>query len=143
MKLVDVNVLLYAANQADPRHEKMSAWLEAALNGEESIGVCWHVLIGFLRISTDPRAMARPLPMTAAVVLVNDWLSHPNVQLLTESDDHWQLLRELLQTAGAFGKIVSDVHLAAIAIGNQCTLASCDGDFSRFRRLRWENPIRA
>jgi toxin-antitoxin system PIN domain toxin len=143
MKLVDVNILLCAVNEADPQHETISAWLEAALNGEEPIGVCWHVLIGFLRISTDPRAIPRPLSMAVAVALVNDWLLHPNVQLVTESEDHWQLLKELVHPAGVFGKMISDVHLAALAIGNRCTLASCDGDFSRFRRLNWENPLRA
>jgi len=32
-------------------------------------------------------------------------------------------------------------HLAALAVEHGLTLCSTDGDFARFRRLRWLNPI--
>jgi predicted nucleic acid-binding protein len=38
-------------------------------------------------------------------------------------------------------KLVPDAHLAAIAIGNNLTLASADTDFARFPGLRYENPL--
>jgi len=42
--------------------------------------------------------------------------------------------------AGA-SKLVSDAHLAALAIEHGLILCSTDGDFARFPGLRWENPI--
>ena len=39
-------------------------------------------------------------------------------------------------------QLEDDAHLAALALTHGATLASCDADFSRFRSLRWENPLR-
>jgi predicted nucleic acid-binding protein len=40
------------------------------------------------------------------------------------------------------GDLVPDAHLAALAIEHGLTLCSTDGDFARFPKLRWENPLR-
>jgi uncharacterized protein len=39
------------------------------------------------------------------------------------------------------GNLVPDAHLAALAVEHGLTLCSTDGDFARFRSLRWLNPI--
>jgi predicted nucleic acid-binding protein len=38
--------------------------------------------------------------------------------------------------------LVSDTHLAALAIEHGLTLCSMDGNFGRFPGLRWQNPLR-
>ena len=38
-------------------------------------------------------------------------------------------------------RLVADAHLAALAIEHGLTLCSADGDFARFKGLRWENPL--
>jgi predicted nucleic acid-binding protein len=50
-------------------------------------------------------------------------------------------LRELLPTTGAGGHLVSDAHLAALAIENGAELCSSDRDFARFAGLHWRNPL--
>lgn len=52
VKLLDVNLLLYAHNEAAPRHTAALAWLERTLSGTETVGFAWAVLLGFVRIST-------------------------------------------------------------------------------------------
>lgn len=47
MKLVDLNVLLYVVNDDSPRHRAVLDWWNAALNGDEAIGLPWVVLLGF------------------------------------------------------------------------------------------------
>jgi predicted nucleic acid-binding protein len=37
--------------------------------------------------------------------------------------------------------LLPDAHLAALAIENGLILCSTDGDFARFRGLRWQNPL--
>ncbi|MEO6873072.1 MAG: PIN domain-containing protein [Chthoniobacterales bacterium] len=37
--------------------------------------------------------------------------------------------------------LVPDAHLAALAVEHNCTLASADADFARFRGLKWINPL--
>jgi len=39
------------------------------------------------------------------------------------------------------GNLVSDVHLAALAIEHGLTVCSADTDFARFREIQWVNPL--
>lgn len=38
-------------------------------------------------------------------------------------------------------KLAADAHLAALAMEHGLTLCSTDGDFARFRQLKWLNPL--
>lgn len=140
MKLVDLNVLLYAVNQDSHRHRIALDWWNAALNGDETIGLPWVVLLGFLRISTNPRVFPAPLTVDAALAKVDAWLSLDNVRVLRESDNHWEIFRSLVADAGTAGNLTTDAHLAALAIGHAAVLVSFDSDFGRFEGLRWEMP---
>jgi toxin-antitoxin system PIN domain toxin len=83
---------------------------------------------------------AEPLALDDAIERVDAWLSHPNVRIVGETEEHWRVLKELLGQTGTAGNLTTDAHLAALAIAHGATLASCDADFARFRHLRWENP---
>lgn len=143
MKLVDVNVLLYAVNEEARRHTAVRRWWEQALSGDESIGLPWMVLSGFLRLSTHPRVFPEPLSVDTALKRVDAWLSARPVASIAEKPGHWRVLRSLLSEAGTAGNLTTDSHLAALAITHDAALVSCDADFARFRGLRWENPVSA
>ena len=49
----------------------------------------------------------------------------------------------MLREGQATGNLVSDAHLAALAIENGCVLYSTDADFARFPRLKWKNPLKS
>jgi len=49
--------------------------------------------------------------------------------------------RDLLLPLGTGGNLISDAHLAALAIEHGAELCSSDADFSRFPQLRWRNPL--
>ncbi len=140
MKLVDLNVLIYAVNRDSPLQEPVRSWWERVLSADEPVGLAWIVLLGFLRLATNARVFARPLTASQAIDQVEEWLVHPNVRLVRETDGHWRILKELLDQAGTAGNLTTDAHLAALAISHGATLASCDAGFGRFRHLRWENP---
>ncbi len=142
MKIVDLNVLLYAVNEDAPHHRRIVGWWEQALNGDEAIGLAWVVVLGFLRTATNPRIVPHPLAAEEAVEQVDTWLALDVVSLVTETRDHWRVLRGLLVEAGVAGNLTTDAHLAAMAVTRGAILASCDGDFARFPNLRWENPLR-
>lgn len=143
MKIVDVNILLYAVNPDAPLHDRIVEWWEEQLNGDESIGLAWTVAVGFLRVSTHPRIFPTPLTPQEAIGHMDTWLGLDIVTLLTENRDHWRTFRGLLADVGVAGNLAPDAHLAALALTHGATLASCDADFSRFRKLRWENPLHA
>jgi len=141
VRIIDLNVLLYAVNSDAAQHGVVRAWWESALNDEETVGLAWIVLLGFLRLTTNPRVFARPLSSDAAIDKLDTWLSRENVRLVREKDDHWDTLKALIGSSGVAGNLTSDAHLAALALSHDAALVSCDADFSRFKGLRWENPL--
>lgn len=140
MKIVDLNVLLYAVNADSAHHRPLLEWWNRAVN-QESLGLPWVVLLGFLRISTHPKIFPSPLTPEIALQTVDTWLSLDNIRVVREREQHWEVLRSLLEETGAAGNLTTDAHLAALAIGHGAILVSCDSDFTRFKGLRWENPL--
>ena len=141
MKLIDLNLLLYAINKDSSYHAKAKAWLETTLNGEDPVALPWVVILGFLRIATNPRIFPSPLNPDDATRVVDGWLSCPCVRVLETGKDHWGILKKLLAQTGTAGNLTTDAHLAALAIENGAELQSADADFGRFRQLSWVNPL--
>ena len=141
MKIVDLNVLLYAVNSDAAQHRIVRKWWEDAVNSGDSIGLPWVVLLGFLRISTNPRVFPKPLRTEDAVGKVDTWLAVENVRVIREQDNHWEVLRALVSESGTAGNLTTDAHLAAPAISHAAVLVSSDSDIRRFKGLRWHNPL--
>ena len=141
MILSDVNLLLYAHAAGSPFHAAAKRWLEAALNQTTPFALAWATLLSFLRISTNARALQRPFSAVEAGDIVAEWLSRSNVRILVPGEQHWSILRRLIAQGQAVGDLVSDAHLAALAIEHGALLCTTDRDFSRFPGLRWENPL--
>ena len=141
MKVVDLNVLLYVVNENAAHHRALLTWWEDAVNGDESIGLPWAVLLGFIRMATNPKIFPQPLDPATAISKIGSWLALPNTYVVREKDEHWEILRTMLIESGTAGNLTTDAHLAALAISHGAVLVSCDSDFARFRGLRWENPI--
>jgi toxin-antitoxin system PIN domain toxin len=110
------------------------------LRDDEPIGLSWAVLLGFLRLTTNPAVFPEPLDTRTALGRVDTWLGLGQTRLVQETEDHWHILRELLSETGTAGNLTTDAHLAALAISHGATLVSFDNDFSRFRVLRWQSP---
>jgi toxin-antitoxin system PIN domain toxin len=141
VKLVDANVLLYAVDTSAPQHRSARRWLEDALSATETVAFAWIVLLAFLRLGTNPRVFVSPLVVDEAFEVVESWLDQPNVVTIEPTDRHAAVLRELLEPLGTAANLVTDAHLAALAIEHGATLYSADADFSRFPRLVWVNPL--
>jgi toxin-antitoxin system PIN domain toxin len=141
MILPDINLLVYAYNSDAPAHKKAKAWWEACLSENRPVGLPWAVILGFLRLMTSRSVLVDPFTPQEAVGRIRSWLERPQVQILQPGSRHIELLDSLMQGATAFGSLVTDAHLAALAIEHQAELHSNDGDFSRFPGLRWTNPL--
>ena len=141
MILVDTNIPLYAEDSLSEHHEAARAWWDEQLSGSEPVALCWPVLTAFIRIGTNVRLHKRPLTLKEAVDRVQSWLEQPGVRILTPTEQHWAVFQRMLRAGNATANLVSDAHLAALAVEHNCTLASSDMDFTRFRGLKWRNPI--
>jgi toxin-antitoxin system PIN domain toxin len=142
VRLLDVNLLLYAYDTRSPRHGPARKWLEQTLSGTETVGLPWVVMLAFIRLITRSVVVERPLAIEEAIDLVESWLGQPCVTVIHPTDRHPAVLRELLQPLGTAGNLTTDAHLAALAIEHGASLCSCDADFSRFPGLRWADPLR-
>jgi len=141
MKLLDVNLLLYAVDESSPRHAQARPWVEEVLSGPETVALPWAVLLAFVRLSTRASIFAAPLDVGEALDLVDSWLEQPCTTVVHPTDRHSVVLRELLGPLGTAGNLTSDAHLAALAVEHGAELCSCDADFARFRGVRWTDPL--
>ncbi|MBV9793799.1 MAG: PIN domain-containing protein [Actinobacteria bacterium] len=139
--LLDANILLYAVDTASPFHDRARSWLTAQLNGSRRVGFPWQSLVAFIRISTHERASASPLAPEEAVGFVADWLEPDVSWIPREGPGHGRILADLVMRHQLRGNIVSDAHLAALAIEHGLEVCSNDSDFARFSELRWVNPV--
>ena len=139
--LLDANILVYAVDDASPRHAAASAWLEAQLNGDRRVGIPWESLMAFIRVTTHPRIAVRPLTPEAAWSHVDDWLRVPVVWVPLPTDRHAAVLGPLVEKYRPTGNLVPDAHLAALAIEHGAEVISTDTDFARFTEIRWRNPL--
>jgi toxin-antitoxin system PIN domain toxin len=138
--VVDANVLLYAYDSASRAHEPCRAWLTAALNGREQIGLPWQTLLVFIRIATNSRVFRAPLSGEHACAIVAQWLAQPQVIVISPGDRFWPIFEDLVRRAQIVGPLVSDAALAALAIESGAILCSTDRDFRRFDTLKLIDP---
>jgi toxin-antitoxin system PIN domain toxin len=141
MILVDANLLLYAEDSLSEHHEAARIWWDEQLSGAEPVALCWPVLNAFVRVSTNARLYRRPLLLKEAISRVQSWLDQPCVRVIHPGEQHWVIFQQMLRGGNAVGNLVSDAHLAALAVEHNGVLYSTDADFSRFRGLKWRNPI--
>jgi uncharacterized protein len=141
--IVDANILLYAVDSSAPQHDRARGWLEEALNGYGRVGLPWPSLTAFLRIATHPRVSPDPLSRTEAWGFVDDWLSAGPAWIPVPTERHAEVLGRLLGDGDLRGNLVTDAHLAALAIEHGVGVCSADSDFARFTGVEWFNPVAA
>ena len=141
MKLIDLNILIYAIDESSARHRQARDWLEETLSGSRTVAFDWQILVGFVRISTRAAVFTRPLSATEAFDVIDGWRGQPCVTVVYPTDRHADTLRELLTPLGSAGNLTNDAHLAALAIEHGAELCSTDVDFSRFAGVRWIDPL--
>jgi predicted nucleic acid-binding protein len=96
-------------------------------------------------LSCDSRPIigswCNPSPRQKACAIIDAWFAAPAVETLEPGPRYWTILRSLVVTGTIRAAMVSDAHLAALAIEHDATLYSADRDFRRFAGLRVINPL--
>lgn len=114
--LLDVNVLLAAIWDDHPQHAKAFAWLSG-----KSILLCPLSELGFLRISSNPKAINAPMDKA------RELLEKFSQERMTEwiPDD-----LTALQSHAKKSDAVTDMYLAELAAKHGARLATLDGGIS-------------
>ena len=143
MKAIDTNILVYAHRADNPWHEKGRAFVESALSGDERYGIPYHCLIEFFGVITNTRIFKIPTQPDMALKQCANLVAAPAVSILTESGDSFEILAPLLAKSRVSGSAVHDARIAAVCLENGVKLIyTMDRDFSRFGKLKAENPLR-
>lgn len=139
---LDVNVLLYAADEESLHHVPAREFLDRCAAGPELCCLAWVTLMSYLRMATNPRIFARPLAPEVAQRNVSALLDLPHVRALAEQDGFWEIYRRATQGLVVRGNAVPDAHLAALLIQHGVTvLYTRDADFRKFPDLQVRDPF--
>ena len=141
MILPDVNVLLYAFRTDSVDHPAYRAWLEELVTGDEAYGMSPQVLCSVVRVSTHPRIYVKPTRLGDALGFARALLEQPTCNVIQPGRRHWSIFENLSRRASAFGNLVQDAWLAALAIESGCEWITTDRDYARFPGLRWRPPF--
>ena len=142
MILVDVNLLVDATMSAGRDHEAARSWLEERLDGTARVGLPWASLTGFVRVAAQPYAWESPLTVDQALSVVRSWFSNPCAWVPEPGPRHLEILDDLVAAAPSV-RLVTDAHLAAIALEHGLEVVSRDRDFARWSSLglRSSDPL--
>ncbi|MCC7475168.1 MAG: PIN domain-containing protein [Pirellulales bacterium] len=142
MIIPDSSLLLYAYNTTSPDCEAAKKWWEGCLSGTEMVGLCYPVLFSFMRVGTATTAFKAPFTLERVATEINHWLDASVTRLVAEGPDHFKLVVELLEQAGAVGgNLTTDAQIAAIASEYGATIHTVDRDFLRFKSVRTCFPL--
>ena len=142
--VTDANLLLYAVNEDSEFHRKAKAFIEKCAESSEPWCMPWPVINAFIRISTHPSILPRPLSSAHAIGVVNQILELPQVSTAgEESPDFWKLFSGDVGSYHLRGNAISDAHIVAIMRTNGIsTIYSKDKDFLRFTGIKVIDPVR-
>ena len=143
MRVIDTNILLYAANQDSEFHNACRNLLNDLRSDSVPSYLSWNICYEFLRVSTHPRVFRAPWNARDAWMFINSILAGPAFSLLIETDRHQEILDQTLsELAGMSGNILHEVHTAVLmrehGIREICTR---DTHFARFPFVTIMDPV--
>ena len=142
MIAVDTNVLVYAHREDSSFHEAAYACILELAEGQALWAIPWPCIHEFLAIVTHPRIYAPPTPLEKAIDQVEAWMESPSLVLLSESEDYWPQIRDLLQKGRVTGLQVHDARVAALSrVHGARELWTADRDLGRFPGVPVRNPL--
>ena len=111
MIVLDANILLYAYDSSSGKHAQARAWVERVFSDGTLVGIPWQTVSAFLRVVANPNLPGQRFTTEEAAQVVDQWLEQPNVRFLGPGDEHWNLLRRMLNEGQARGPLVTDAQL--------------------------------
>ena len=139
---VDVNVLLYASDQANPKHAEAIQFLLNRASDPELFCISWSTLMAYIRISTHPSIFSHPLSPEEALENIESLLKQPRVRVLSEGDGFLAIYRQVSGSFPVRGNLVPDAHLSALLLQHGVRkIYTADSDFKKFDFLEVSNPF--
>lgn len=143
MFVVDTNILVYAAEENYPGHQRCRQLL---LDWRQQVGAwysTWGIFYEFLRVVTHPRVFRRPWNVGEAWAFLDSLLIAPGFDLLVETDRHQEIAREIFRgKTHLAGNVMHDAHTAILMKEHGVRrVYTCDTDFHRFPFIEVLDPL--
>ena len=141
MIATDTNILVYAHRTDSEWHPQARARVASLAEGHVTWGCHGRAFTSFchsepsadLRPTIHHRGSGRPGRRLVGVALA---------LLLSETDSHWDVLKNQLRDGRVQGPVVYDARVATLCVGHGVTeFWTADRDFSRFPNLAVRNPL--
>ncbi|MEW6756082.1 MAG: TA system VapC family ribonuclease toxin [Candidatus Latescibacterota bacterium] len=118
MVLLDSNILVYAEQQEQPKHEAARSLRDRALTGDISACISPQVLHEFYAVSTSPRRVTAPLSPQEAAEQIRMYCRSLRLALIFPGPDIMERVLALLATTAVVGPDIHDLHLVATMLEN-------------------------
>jgi len=143
-RTLDVNLLVYAADQSSSRHGRARSFLDHVARDRSITYLFWPVLVGYLRIVTHAGIVSSPLAPEAAIHDVDDLIGRPQIIVAGEGERFWDTFKSVAATSPPRGSLVPDAHLVALMREHGVsTIWTNDRDFRKFEGITVRNPFDA
>jgi toxin-antitoxin system PIN domain toxin len=141
--VADTNVLVYAAIQECPGHERVRARMLEWGNQYEPWFITWSIAYEFLSVATHRSVFAYPLSFSQAWSFLEALTAFPSLEILLETDYHAEVVRELArQYPQISGSRFHDLHIVAVMKEHGISeIRTADTHFHQFKFLRVTNPL--
>lgn len=143
MFVVDTNVLVYAADEDSPYHERCRALLEGWRRSSGAWFLTWSIAYEFLRVVTHPRVLSEPWHAQSAWRFVAALLAAPGLEVLAATERHADVARETIaELPHLAGNLMHDLHTAVLMREHGVArVYTRDTDFHRFPFVEPIDPL--
>jgi toxin-antitoxin system PIN domain toxin len=141
MIALDTNILVFALHPRAPQHGEALRRVQGLATGSAPWALPYPCIAEFLRVVTH-RLFRPALPPAVAWHDLRTLLASPSARLLTPTDRHQALLREVMDESGATGDLVLDAQIATLCLEYGVReILTADKDFRRFTGLKVTDPF--
>lgn len=142
---VDTNILVYAQNEDDPRHQMAKRVVDDILNEKVDGVVTPQNILEFYAVVTDKKRVSRPLSSKKALATCNLLMNGSAFRVVFPTITTLVMWQRLMKKDG-IGQAVWDLFLAATLLSNGVTMLVTENvdDFTRVKGLnvvkleKWE-----
>lgn len=139
---LDVNLLVYAADETVDQHERARALLDWVSTSRSITYLFWPVVIDYVRIITHPAILRSPLTAEEAIADIDGLIGRPQIVVAGETEEFWRRFKAVAKSTPPKGNLVPDAHLVSL-MGEHgvSTIWTNDRDFRKFDGITVKNPF--
>lgn len=142
MFVIDTNILVYAVDRNATHHGACRRLLTEVRRQHDPWFLTWGIVYEFLRVTSHPRVLRRPLATAQAWDFLQALFASPSMEFLSETERHPAIAADIFREHPRLsGNLVFDAHTAILMRENGVrSIYTKDTDFQQFRFLKVLDP---